>query len=411
MIYQHKKLLNDLLFFFFALFVFGSTFSIAMAQVSLGLALITFIVAAIYLRYNPFVWELRWFYVFVGLYILWMIISALKGRTPLASIKILKEEWLFCAVPIGIYLLGQDNYRRYLVRIFAIGVGLFSLYGLIQMFTGVHWFKSVGPDPGPEFGYYVRGNFPSPMTFGNYFGTAAGFFAGYVVARWRQLDISGRTIFGMLAVIAILSTIGSYNRGALLGLLAAFVVLAVSLRRWKLLAAGLTVLVVALAAIASSATIRDRLHSNLRETLDPQYEGGRIFIWTNSARIITSNPVFGVGQGNFRDVYAENLRKDIPDFRKQVHAHNDFINIAAIGGLPAALFFIGIWVLLFGYMRRIWRSSSHTPGLKPLLAAAMTGATVFVVTSLTEATFADEEVRQMLMFVWAVGLFFACPRK
>jgi len=28
----------------------------------------------------------------------------------------------------------------------------------------------------------------------------------------------------------------------------------------------------------------------------------------------------------------------------------------------------------------------------------------FVITSLTEATFADEEVREMLMFIWAVGL-------
>ena len=178
MLYQQKKLLNDLLFGFFTLFIFGSTFSIALAQVALGISLILFIIIATNIRYNPFVRELRWFYAFMGLYILWMFISSLLGDTPLASVKIMKEEWLFCAVPIGIYVLYKEDFRKRLIAAFAIGTGLFALYGLLQFLTGVHWFKSVAPNPGPEFGFVIKGNFPSPMTFGNYFAAAGGFFAG-----------------------------------------------------------------------------------------------------------------------------------------------------------------------------------------------------------------------------------------
>ena len=105
MIHQRNKLLSDILLAFFTLFIFASTFSIALAQISLGLSLALFIWVAVVTKYNPFVKELKWFYLFIGAYIVWMFISALMGDTPVKSMLILKEEWLFCAAPIGIYLL------------------------------------------------------------------------------------------------------------------------------------------------------------------------------------------------------------------------------------------------------------------------------------------------------------------
>ena len=188
MFYQRTTLLRDFLFFFYALFLFGSTFSIALAQVALGFATVLFIILAIAHRYNPFAGSLKWFYSFVGLYIFWMLVSALLGETPLRSVLILKEEWLFIAMPIGIYLLEKDHYRRRLLTVFAVGVGIFSLYGVVQLLTGVHWFKSVAPNPGPEFGFVVKGNFPSPMTFGNYFATATAFLGILTLTGWKEMQ-------------------------------------------------------------------------------------------------------------------------------------------------------------------------------------------------------------------------------
>lgn len=403
MLYQQKKLLNDLLFGFFTLFIFGSTFSIALAQVALGISLILFIIIATSIRYNPFVRELRWFYVFIGLYILWMFISSLMGDTPVASIKIMKEEWLFCAVPIGIYVLYKETIRQRFIAAFAIGTGLFALYGLLQFFSGVHWFKSVAPNPGPEFGYVIKGNFPSPMTFGNYFGTAAGFFAGFALSQWSKLSHKSRWLYGGVALIALLATLGSYNRGAILGLIAGVIVLSIVLRHRKLMFSLGAVIILAVALLAAMPAPRERLYNHIKKELATDYEGGRVFIWNNSLKIVAENPVFGVGQGNFRYAYLEYLRDDIPDIRKRVHAHNDFLNISAIAGIPGALFFLGIWISVFCYIRRQWKLPS------PYLAAALTGSVIFLVSSLTEATFADEEVRQMLMFIWAVGLFSLFP--
>jgi len=127
---QSEKYLDTTLFYLYLIFIVTSTVSIAASQTALGLSLIVFAAVASLKRYNPFPSALKWFYVFVGLYVLWLFLSALVNRTPLASTLIMKEEWLFCAVPIGVYLLKSNGKRNRLITAFAVAVLLVSIYGL-----------------------------------------------------------------------------------------------------------------------------------------------------------------------------------------------------------------------------------------------------------------------------------------
>ncbi len=405
MLKQYEKLLKDFLFFSFALFVFGSTFSIALAQIALGISLALFLILVYNTRYQPFVENLKLFYIFIGGYIAWMFLACLFGDTPVKSMFILKEEWLFCIVPVGIYVMSKEAYRQKLVVVFAAGVGLFALYGLVQFFTGVHWFKTVTPNPGPEFGYVIKGNFPSPMTFGNYFGTAAAFFAGVLAVGWSELSKPTRWLYWFACAIAVAATLGSYNRGAILGLFVAFALLGILFKKKNILIGTLIVFLMAAAVVINSPEVKHRLASHVAKELNPQYEGGRVYIWNNALKIAVENPVFGVGQGNFRWEYEKLLPVDVEGIRKHVHAHNDFINILAIAGIPALLFFAGMWVTALSHFWRGWRQKKRFVGRRRHFIGALIGSIVFLVSSLTEATFADEEVRQMLMFIWAVGLW------
>ncbi|MCK4460852.1 MAG: hypothetical protein KAW46_03555, partial [candidate division Zixibacteria bacterium] len=150
--------LTDALFFFYALFIFASTFSIALAQTSLGLALITFVVIIIVQHYNPFVPTLKRFYIFIALYIVWMTVCALMGETASRSLFIMKEDWLFLIVPIGIFLFQNETYRNRLIMVFAAGVLLISVYGIMQHLLGLNWFKDSALTAAEGFGYKVRGN-------------------------------------------------------------------------------------------------------------------------------------------------------------------------------------------------------------------------------------------------------------
>lgn len=129
-----------------------------------------------------------------------------------------------------------------------------------------------------------------------------------------------------------------------------------------------------------------------------------MFIWKKSADIIGDHPVFGVGQGNYYDAYTERMPADSHERKLKGHAHNDLINVAVVGGLPAMLLFVAMWAALLISFWRGWRTAPAGRFGNRLQAAALLGSVAFVITSLTEATFADEEVREMLMFIWAVGL-------
>jgi O-antigen ligase len=118
--------------------------------------------------------------------------------------------------------------------------------------------------------------------------------------------------------------------------------------------------------------------------------------------------MFGVGQGNFKDAYSSHLRPDISESRKHAHAHNDLLNIAAISGIPGAVFSLGMWITVLCYFWKGWRRMRNRGSEAHFMLAALAGSIVFFVSALFEATFADEEVRQMLMFVWAAGLWPWC---
>lgn len=399
------KSLNQALFYFFALFIFSSAFSIALAQISLGVCLIMFLTIAIVSHYNPFPSSLKWFYLFIALYIFWMLLSALLGSTPLKSTLIIKEEWLFCVIPIGVFLFHSPSCRNKLVVAFAAGVMLISIYGIIQHFTGIHWFKATPLKAASDFGYLAYGNFSHPLTFGNYYGTASLFLAGYALAGSKWLTKPLRLFFISSSLLSMIATVLSYSRGAIAGMAIALVLLGLMIgRRYLFFSLG-TIAVLAVAIVIIMPGLTTRFSGKTDKDLGGVYEGGRVFIWKNSLKVVGENPAFGVGQGNFKAAYSAYLRPGIPEKRKHVHAHNDLLNIAAFSGIPGAVFFAGMWVAAIGYFWKGWRTKRSGEPDESFLLAALLGSIVFFVTSLFEATFADEEVRQMLMFIWAAGLW------
>ncbi|MEW5994228.1 MAG: hypothetical protein AB1744_07520, partial [Candidatus Zixiibacteriota bacterium] len=186
----------------FAVFVFGSTFSIALAQIALGISLVIFLVILAVQRINPFAASLKWLYISIALYITWLLFTALVGPTPLKSVLIIKEEWLFCIVPIGVYLLQNNRFRTRLMVALAVGVLIISLYGILQHFTGINLFKSYPLKAAPDYGYLVCGSFSHPLTFGNYFGTASVFLLTSALVNRRRLQRAVATLLVAAALLA-----------------------------------------------------------------------------------------------------------------------------------------------------------------------------------------------------------------
>lgn len=388
----------------FAAFAFTCTFSIALAQLSLGLAAAVFIVFAVRQKYTPLVSTLRWFYLAMAAWIGWLFLTGLLGDTPLRSWRLSREEWLFVAVPIGIVLFQDLRRRRLVLTAFAIGVGLIGIYGLIQYPTGFNLIPRHRIIEAPGFGYRVLAAFNHYMTFSNFYAVAAAFLTGYTMIAFRSMNRLRRWLFGVSAVLAILMTLLSFGRGAVASLLIVLVValFLVGRRYARLSLISLGLLVVVLLTVPG---ITDRYFSDFNKDASVENPGGRLFIWKHSLEVIADHPWLGVGMGNFKDAYAAKLPEGTPDNRFYAHAHNDALNVAAISGVPGLVLFGALWLTMLAYC---WRGYRRTRQIDPETAAAffaaLLGSLCFAATSVTEATFVDEEVRQLLMFIWAVGL-------
>ncbi len=389
----------------YLLFVISSTFSIALAQISLGLCSLLFIY--LFFSYDIKVNHapIKYLYYSVLGYILWLVISSLFGSSPVESIMIIKEEWLFLALPIGIYLLRDENFRKKLVYVFALATLIVSVYGLIQLFTGYNLYKETLPINEYGNAYQIYGMFSHRLTFGNYFGTVSMFLFGIYVVSSPALGKNIRLTIFWGAVLAMVATVLTLSRGPIASLGVVLIMSGFLMhKKFHLYSIPLLVLLIVL-VFSFVPDFSEKFTKKLYADTSTEYEGSRRFIWSNSIKIIKENLFLGVGQGNFRKEYVKHLRADIHEERKHSHAHNDFLNISAISGIPGGVIFLLIWIFLFIALFKKWKVLKNRNDLDSgILSGAILASLFFLLSSMTEATFADEEVRQMLMFIWASGL-------
>ncbi|HOP05861.1 MAG TPA: O-antigen ligase family protein [candidate division Zixibacteria bacterium] len=395
--------LTRALAFTFLVFVVGSTFSIALAQIALGVSLLLFLIVMIRDRSNPFAGELKNIYWLIGALLAWYIIAAMVGGTPLKSLNTMREAWLFCVIPIGAAVMQRPDYQRLLLRCFVLAVLVISIYGILQYVFGLNWFKSTPLQEAPGFGFKVRGNFTHRLTFGNYYGTAAAFLLGLGLLPGNNLDRRHRFLILLTAGLAALATVLTFSRTVAAGMVIVAVLAGLLTRKRAAIALISIVAAVGLAAWLAIPGLSNRFVGDSTRDLSTDYEGSRLFVWSNTASIISDNPIFGVGPGNFPEEYAARLRPDIPEYRKLPHAHNDLLDVAAQTGIPGALLFAALWLTVLWRQFRNFRQGIN-PTAQRLALAGLLGSLLFLISSATEATFSDEEVRQLLMFLWATGL-------
>jgi O-antigen ligase len=399
---RKENLLNNAVFFFFALFLFSCSFSIALSQTSFGISLFLFLILSLLTRYNPFPAKMMPFYGLIAMFIFWLVVSAFVNGAPLRN---LKEEWLFCVIPVGVYLFRQKHYRGVLLMSLAMGVLLVSIYGCVQHFTGVNLLKHYPLAQGRDDTFYAAGAFSNSLTYGNFMAVASLFLISLATLRSGRVFSLPQLTLITSGFFGFIGTVMSYSRTAVAALPIGFLSMTwLKGRKW----AVYSVLILAVMAAITFFTMEQlafKYELAFKEDLAGEQESSRLFIWSKSWRMALDNPLFGVGQGNFEKEYIGYLDAAEDETRSRPHAHNDFLNFAAVAGFPGAIFFIAVWIFWFYKLHNLWHSAESQSDKKVFSGAAAIAGVAFLVTSLTEATFADEEVRALLMVIWSAGLW------
>ena len=74
----------------------------------------------------------------------------------------------------------------------------------------------------------------------------------------------------------------------------------------------------------------------------------------------SSNPIFGVGFGNWKFKSIDYDKKDIFGYTVPYHAHSDFIQIGAELGIIGFILYLGIFILSFIWSLKMWMNPKFT---------------------------------------------------
>jgi O-antigen ligase len=347
-------------------FVAALQFSIAAANVFLGLSLLMWLLNAIASRRLAVP---RFFYPLAA-YAALTLVSAAFSDDPNASFIDSKQLVLFLVVPM-VYDLARGTRAPFVVQAIITVGAVSALYGIFQF--GVLQFDNLGQRPRGALGHYM---------------TYSGVLMLVTCAAAARILFTRDRIWPSLMMPALLVILGlTFTRSALVGACAgmAFLLLLKDLR----LMAVMPVLA-ALFFVLAPPQVTNRFMS-MFDARDPT-RVDRVTMLKVGSRMVKANPLVGVGPTRVGVRYGEFLD---PNESGHVipHLHNVPMQIAAERGLPAlAAWLVMLVMLAIDMVRRLKIAETR------FLAATALGCMVAMFAAgLAEYNFGDSEFLMLFL--------------
>jgi hypothetical protein len=277
----------------------------------------------------------RWAWGLVVALIGWLALAALLGRDPLYAWTGTPERhlgvlaWLLFGACVAIGSMLTPDGVRIVMRWTVVATLWCGGYAIVEW-----WFGE------PVDTSAVTSRLGGPFGSAAYFGAALCLLIPIAVgvAADRSESTRWRIAAAVGAVAATVALIGTGSRAAWIGLAVAAAVALVAVRPgWR------SVSIVAGAAAICVLVMLPRLDDVLDRSVSST---SRLDEWALAARVIGDHPIVGVGPEGYRTSLADGVtaeyertygREVLPD-----RAHSGPLDLAAAGGLPAALLYVAL---------------------------------------------------------------------
>jgi O-antigen ligase len=387
------KITDNVIWFSLLGFAFFSPWSIAGAQTFLILGLLLWLVKILISG--------KWKFVHtplnipILLYLATQAISVIFSPYKFHSLLALKEEWLLLLFFLLVNNLREEDKIKKLVGVLITISCLISLYAIWQHYSGMDLYRHKMLEP--KDGVFISlGLFDHHLTFGGYY-MLVFLLAAVIALSYKRQGI--RRIFDMIApVILGLSLIFSYARSAWFGAVTGM--LSFGLLRGKKFAFLLTggVIVLCLAVFVIEPTSWERI-KDISLSKD-KTESTRIRLWQTSWNMIKDKPIWGIGLGNFSQLF--NQYKVEGKYDNYSHPHNDFLNVAVNSGLLGLLAYLYLWaVFLYTSIKTVLKNKKEGFLYSAQLAGVVT-MVAFLFASLFQCYYTDAEVNMLVMFLLGI---------
>lgn len=375
--------LDRTIYYLLLLYALASSISIAVANLTISLATLLAIVRQIKEPIHA-VFD-KGLLRAIGLFLIAVFISAIFAYKPVTGFDNL-WAYLYRMLPLFLAITFIRNMKDLITIIIVMATSLLISDGY-AIWQGVH------------------GNYRATGFSGHYM-----MLAGYLIQMVPLLLIVGlenklvskkiKMYFVSTVLISCVALLYNGTRGAWVAVVVFFLVYSAHniKRNKKITISVLTVCLFAGLLAFHIPAIKDRVQSIAH------YQSGtddRIPLWTSAWHMFQDHPVFGIGPGNFSEVYVPHYM--LPQAKEPylVHAHNNFIHMLAETGIIGELAFI----YLFGYILFVMYSRYMLNPTDSWALAAVLVTISLLTQGLTEYNFGNSNVIRMYWFI--IGLTYA----
>jgi len=350
-----------------------SLISISIEQIFLGLAIVAWVILLIRkerrLALPPFAWPLI-------AYILLSLLASAFSRDPATSFIDSRELLLTLIIPVALSALFSTRAARIVLWAFLASAAVSIVYSLA--------YYAVRAEPG----YRVRG-------FMGHYMTQAGLlmlFASAALALVLFLRDRSRWWWG-LGFILCLPALGlTLTRSAWIGLLVAACFL---LFLYKPPALVVIPMLIGLFFLFGTYNMKKRALSIFSSQSYSNAE--RVEYFKAGLKIIKESPWLGTGPHTVDKVFQYPEYGLSEQAKRNVHLHNNMVQLAAERGLPT----LAAWLAFLGWafvaLMRLFREDD--PPLKAAAAAAMAVVVALFVGGFFEYNFGDSEITVLFYFL------------
>lgn len=348
----------------------------------IGLGILGAIIKVIYDKAVPHFTEpalLKAIAVFLGA----MLLSAIFSDDFLDS---LKKVWAYADRMIPMFLVILFIHDRRTLSFFLFGAILsLSIADSIAIWQGFH-------------GDYRAAAFSShPMIFAGYLVEVIGLLQALIVS-YREEFRKYRAVFFFLFGLSIVALFFNGTRGAWLAvtLTVALFSFQCTVNKKKWFSICLLVFLCMGILFATIPNFHDRVITLTDRSFQSNSE--RMLLWQSSWQMFIDHPLLGIGVGRFYQAY--NTQYISPSALEPglMHAHNNFIQMLADGGLIGFLSFVYLYYII---VRLSYQNYRQNDSIYSLVLILVTGN--LLMQGLTEFNFGDSVVIRLYWFIVGIG--------
>jgi O-antigen ligase len=378
----------------FLLLLAASYQSIAVSQITLGLALALTVARWLFCRQAPPRTGLE---KTAALLAGWALLTIPFSTAVSQSILYYRRFYLFTVIWIGASLATTEFRRLMMAGVF------FASALVISLWSQVHTLQVSGS----FFGIRMA-EISNPMTSGALMMMVSLLAMGFLMTRGHSRRL--KVVIGLVLIPLLVALIQTMTRSAFLGLFAGVGTLVLLTRprlygRLMIAALLLVVFLVTAGEHVLAPSLWERIEPE--NTLSGTSTRRRLDMWQGGLEMVKAHPVVGVGDRGLEDIAPEYY--DPADKMYFGHLHSNFIHMAVIWGLPGLAFGLAFTFAPLLLLWRRWKRLTRAPDsdrAPPVLRSWVLGAlgvwTGFFVAGWTEWYFGDAE--SMLVYLAILGI-------